>query len=420
MLTSEYTRDPAIAGALDELRSFDRVVSDLTDGFGNQYVDLVMEGGGVLGIALVGYAYGLEQAGIRFRSIGGTSAGAITACLLAAADAPNKPRAEAVLGMLSDLDMFSFIDGGDDAEDLVKDFIIKKRGLVRMVRAVARNVHEIVEYWGMNPGEVFQNWVHDKIAERGCGTTAELIKRMNAFPRSMTVAGESVNMKDLPAALKVVATEITTASKIVFPDMAPMFYSDADNRSPASFVHASMAVPYFFEPVRLRRLPRDNAAREGWKAIGFEGEPPTEAIFLDGGLLSNFPISLFHSHRVPRLPTFGAKLGESRRAAKPIGSALAMGGAMFNASRQAADLDFIWRNPDYKRVIAAIELDGDGDSKDDVHWLNFKLSNDDKRLLFRAGVRAARDFLFGNDQRGWERFDWKGYKKARRKLIEAE
>ena len=49
--------------------------SDIIDDNGHQYVDLVMEGGGVLGIALVGYTYVLEQVGIRFLQVGGTSAG---------------------------------------------------------------------------------------------------------------------------------------------------------------------------------------------------------------------------------------------------------------------------------------------------------------------------------------------------------
>ena len=40
--------------------------SDIVDAHGHQYVDLVQEGGGVLGIALVGYTYVLENAGIRF------------------------------------------------------------------------------------------------------------------------------------------------------------------------------------------------------------------------------------------------------------------------------------------------------------------------------------------------------------------
>jgi NTE family protein len=40
--------------------------SDVTDNEGHQYVNLIQEGGGVWGIALVGYTYVLEMAGIRF------------------------------------------------------------------------------------------------------------------------------------------------------------------------------------------------------------------------------------------------------------------------------------------------------------------------------------------------------------------
>ena len=39
-------------------------------------MNLVQKGGGVLGVALVGYVYILEQAGIRFLKMAGTSAGA--------------------------------------------------------------------------------------------------------------------------------------------------------------------------------------------------------------------------------------------------------------------------------------------------------------------------------------------------------
>lgn len=57
-----------------------KVVSDIVsaDDEPIQYVDLVQKGGGVLGVALVGYVYVLEQAGIRFLKLAGTSAGAIT------------------------------------------------------------------------------------------------------------------------------------------------------------------------------------------------------------------------------------------------------------------------------------------------------------------------------------------------------
>jgi hypothetical protein len=58
------------------------VVSDVIDVNGRQYVDLVLEGGGVHGIALAGYTYVLEKMGIAFMKSAGTSAGAINTLLL--------------------------------------------------------------------------------------------------------------------------------------------------------------------------------------------------------------------------------------------------------------------------------------------------------------------------------------------------
>src|SRR5690349_2716419 len=47
-------------------------------------VDAVFEGGGVKGIALIGAAQAVEEAGYAFENLAGTSAGAIVATLLAA------------------------------------------------------------------------------------------------------------------------------------------------------------------------------------------------------------------------------------------------------------------------------------------------------------------------------------------------
>src|SRR3954467_7728098 len=58
------------------------IVSDVVDSDGHQYVNLVQKGGGVLGVALVGYTYILEQMNIRFIRLAGTSAGAINTALM--------------------------------------------------------------------------------------------------------------------------------------------------------------------------------------------------------------------------------------------------------------------------------------------------------------------------------------------------
>ncbi|MFD2999340.1 patatin-like phospholipase family protein [Pontibacter toksunensis] len=95
-----------------------KIFSDVVDDEGHQYVDLVMEGGGMLGIALVGYVYALEQAGIRFLQLGGTSAGSINAMLMAAAGQKNMEASKWILGILANKNFDEFVDGDADAKIL--------------------------------------------------------------------------------------------------------------------------------------------------------------------------------------------------------------------------------------------------------------------------------------------------------------
>ena len=53
--------------------------------------DLVLEGGGVKGIGLVGAVLTLHEAGYVFPRVGGTSAGAIVAALIAAYQVTRRP-----------------------------------------------------------------------------------------------------------------------------------------------------------------------------------------------------------------------------------------------------------------------------------------------------------------------------------------
>lgn len=51
---TNFTNNSSILSILNDIPKGKRY-SDIEDSNGNQYVDLVQEGGGVLGIALVGY-----------------------------------------------------------------------------------------------------------------------------------------------------------------------------------------------------------------------------------------------------------------------------------------------------------------------------------------------------------------------------
>lgn len=84
-------------------------------------------GGGVLGIALVGYIYALESIGVRFLSIGGTSAGSIVALMLAAIGRPNEAKANQIIQLIADMPLASFVDGDQDAKDFI-DWLVNRAG----------------------------------------------------------------------------------------------------------------------------------------------------------------------------------------------------------------------------------------------------------------------------------------------------
>ena len=72
-------------------------------------------GGGMLGIGLLGFTYILEQAGIRFVGLGGTSAGAINTMLIAARrKSPDQACSLELLEILAKADFPSFLDGPED------------------------------------------------------------------------------------------------------------------------------------------------------------------------------------------------------------------------------------------------------------------------------------------------------------------
>ena len=88
LTVEEFTNNDVVKKCLNDLKAAfppggkPFIVSDVVDNDGHQYVNLVQKGGGVLGVALVGYTYVLEKMGIRFLRLAGTSAGAINTALM--------------------------------------------------------------------------------------------------------------------------------------------------------------------------------------------------------------------------------------------------------------------------------------------------------------------------------------------------
>ncbi len=392
-----------------------KVFSDVIDSNGHQYVDLVQEGGGVLGIALVGYTYILESAGIRFFHLAGTSAGAINTLVLAGIDTIDKEKSKKVLDVLARKDLFEFVDG-DPALKQIMQKIIDGTPFKKMLTKLLWNIRKVKQALfvnlGLNPGKDFEKWI-DEVLEKSDGqikTIGQLMQRRGKafFPEGLRhrVTGELLN--DDMAQLYIIAAELTTQTKVLFPKMGHLYWGNkTDDTSPSKMVRASMSVPFFFVPFEIDNIPdAGKPANSKWITEAYYfGTIPKKVKFVDGGMISNFPINVFHtrSGRLPRKPTFGVKLSSYRRECANVDDLRGFIGSMISTMRHDADNEFLLRNQDFKKLICFIDADVE------FNWLNFQMSDEKKKKLFLLGAAKALEFI--------RDFDWEDYKSVRQEEL---
>lgn len=409
---NKFTQTPAIARLLEQVsrKGLDsKIYSDITDRDGNQYIDLVQEGGGVLGIALTGYTWILEKCGIRFFSLAGTSAGAINTLLIAALAPIGEPVSEKIACILDDKDLSGFIDGHPRIRGLISRYADDRPFFKFFVFLNSFRIWRILrKHLGLNPGTEFEQWLEQSLRDAGIETLADLIKLRSGIPVLFDRSNNN-NVIFRKPELQIIASEITTKSKIKFPEMAELYWNDPEKVNPAGFVRASMSIPYFFYPFEVkdipnagkkedRRLPK--SATRWRRHAGYYGEIPDRVYFVDGGLLSNFPINAFHiGSGIPKKPTFGVKLSAWRKSYSKINTPGNMTAAMVATMRQLHDYDFLVKNPDYNSLISHIDADAE------YNWLNFDMEPERQSALFQLGAEKAVNFL--------ERFNWEEYKKLR-------
>jgi len=410
MQATDFTNQPEVIQIIEGLKNDktdQKYFSDILDFEGNQYVELVMEGGGVLGVALIGYTYVLEQMGIRFFSLAGTSAGSIDAMLFAGLGDVSKPKSGKVIEVLGNKNFYDFVDGSRHSKAFIKA-LLEKSKKIKLFWYGWQVFDEICVDLGLNPGDDFLKWLTEYLKNNGIETTADLYAAFRKQPAGLTIReGISGTIEGLKPRLAFISADLTTETKVEFPAMASLYWANPGLENPAKFVRASMSIPYFFVPFQINDIPDGPEARKNWEELaGFKGALPKESFLVDGGLMSNFPIDVFHKQNsIPRLPTFGVRLGDNRYNSNKITTPSNLFGAMFKSLLHLHDYDFILRNPDYRLLIEKIDV-GNHD------WINFQITDAAKTDLFIRGAQAAERFL--------RKFDWLEYKKIRARLITEE
>ena len=239
---------------------------DLGAPAGNR-ADLVLEGGGVKGIGLAGAVLTLAERGYSFPRVAGTSAGAIVASLVAACQARGKDLSRLKTTM-DRLDYSKFRDGS---------------WLTRVGWKVGRGL-ELFVHDGVYRGNYLREWLGNELDDIGVRTFGDL--RIDDDP------GTSLP-PDRRYRLVVHASDVSRNVLVRFPWDYEQYGLPADPQLIVDAVRASMSIPFFFRPVTLKT-----------------GDRSGSVTLVDGGLLSNFPITVFDrtDGRPPRWPTWGVKL----------------------------------------------------------------------------------------------------------------
>lgn len=191
--------------------------------------------------------------------------------------------------------------------------------------------------------------------------------------------------------LVIVSSDISNGLKVEFPGMHKMYWGDDYSISPALYVRASMSVPFFFKPFQVNFNPAQLyiIQQEWFKLLKAQKHIEQSALFVDGGLLSNFPINVFYNSAmpVPRKPTIGIKLEyEDETMSAKIKNLLEFGGTIVNTMRYFYDRDFALKHDIYQKTVRSIDTGT-------IHWLNFNLTDQEKIELFFRGALAATIFL---------------------------
>ncbi|SET61643.1 NTE family protein [Salinibacillus kushneri] len=295
-------------------------------------VDGVFSGGGVKAIAFVGALEVVDEKGLTFERVAGTSAGAILASLIAAGYKTSE-----IKDLFMDLDLESFMEEStiEKVFPFLKWLLIYKR-------------------LGLYKGDELEKWIADKLSAKGIYTFEDL----------------------KPGALKIIASDVSLGKIVVFPDDLERLYGiDGLSFPIARAVRISASIPFFFIPIK-RIEPKSQKKPKSRKNI-----------LVDGGLLSNFPIWVFQSGmKKPKRPILGMKLSSSfdQLPKRKINNAIAMFQALFGTMINAHDARYISKSVATKVMFLPTE---------EFDATDFSLSAAEKRRLMAIGRNSASNYF---------------------------
>jgi NTE family protein len=289
------------------------------------FQNLVLEGGGVKGIAYAGAFEVLEQQGIlqKVGPVAGTSAGAITATLVALRYEPDQIRS-----LIFNIPFEKFKDGGST-------------GLFRLFK-----------HFGWFEGDYFLNLMR-------CLITNQTKKPVTTFKDLQTMGYRD---------LHVFSTDLSTGKSKEFSA------ATTPDVEVALAVRMSMSIPLFFA------------------SIDFDGN-----VFVDGGVLRNYPIDAFDTREEANPATLGLHLNGKPEPPADIKGFPRYTESLFSTLLSVQVVDLETNPPDLQRSVLIDNLG--------ISTTDFNLTRAQKIALIASGVectcRYLKDWQSWHGQNAW-------------------
>jgi NTE family protein len=294
--------------------------------------NLAFKGGGILGIAYAGAIKVLEDNKMLapIEKVAGTSAGAITATLVAL-----EYNAKEIYNIVNSTDFKTFEENHKT----------HKLGVLNKVK----EAENLIENYGLYDGDAFLNWMRKQITGKGLPETATFKDFKNA------------GMKDL----HVFATDLNTQG------LREFSFQATPDVVVAEACRASMSIPLFFE------------------AWSFTNNIPNDHIYVDGGMIYNFPITTFDNTGGANPDTMGFFLS-NLTGTKPVndlkrGHLAKYVKITFETIMEAQNINFE-NNESQKRRTVVIDNLG-------ISATNFGITAAQKMELYNSGIKYTTAFL---------------------------
>ena len=312
--------------------------------------NLIFEGAGIRGLAYAGVVQSLEEYQVldQVDKVGGTSAGAIIALLIAL-----EYNSEELTAIISDTKFQQFNDG--------KYFFVG--GISRTVKR-----------YGWYQGEKFTDWIGELISMKTGNADITFGQFSDQGYKDLYLTATCLNRQQL-----------VVLSRLSYPNMK---VKDA--------VRISMSIPIYYQAVFV-------------DSVGTTYQNPIEGknldVMVDGGIVGNFPIQIFdevvldslgQKIRIPNPQTLGIRIDTESQIAEdaktkelatyPINNFQEYVGAFYTIIIESLNRQLLTED-DWKRTISVSAVGIGPNVK--------KLSNKQKEDLIKSGVEGASAFLEG-------------------------